>query len=126
VSSLRAVATTGRIPAKLKAEIAWCAARENRAWYAAHCAKQWLNELGLDDDAVFALDSSENVVSEGEREALSFARKLTSTPHRIADADIAGLRKHYADAEVAEIVYVVCQANMFDRFTESVGLPLDQ
>lgn len=125
VSSLRAMQTTGRIPIKLKAMIAWCAARENRAWYSAHLAKQRLHELGLDDDAVFALDSPEQIASQAEREALTFARKLTSTPHRIADADIVRLREHFADAEVAEIVYVVCQANMFDRFTETVGLPLE-
>ncbi|MCA9124968.1 MAG: carboxymuconolactone decarboxylase family protein [Planctomycetales bacterium] len=126
VSSLRAMATTGRIPAKLKAMIAWSAARENRAWYSAHHAKQSLNDIGLDDTAVFSLDSAGKGLSKSEREALTFARKLTSTPHGMADADIARLREHYEDGEVAEIVYVVCQANMFDRFTEAVGLPLDQ
>ena len=125
VTALRAMASTGRIPAKLKAMIAWCAARENRAWYSAHLAKQWLNELGLDDAAVFRLDMTDGSVSASEREALSFARKLTSTPQRIDDSDIARLRKHFEDGEVAEIVYVVCQANMFDRFTEVFALPLD-
>lgn len=125
VTALRAMAATGRIPEQLKAMLVWCAARENRAWYAAHAAKQWLNKLGFDDTAVFAIDATDNDCTTAEREALSFARKLTSTPHHIADADIAHLREHYQDGEVAEIVFVVCQASMFDRYTETLGLPLD-
>lgn len=125
VPSLRAVATTGRISPKLKAQLAWCTARENRAWYASHEAKRRLNELGVSDDDVFAIDQPGEQFTSAERDAFAFARKLTARPHTITDADIARLRKSYQDAEVAEIVYVVCQGNLFDRFTETVQLPLD-
>ncbi|MBW3599179.1 MAG: carboxymuconolactone decarboxylase family protein [Planctomycetes bacterium] len=126
VATIRAVAETGRISPILKAQIAWCTARENRAWYAAHDAKMRLNQLGLDDEQVFALDGAQDSgLNPADCEALAFARKLTARPFAISDADIARLRKHYKDGEVAEIVYVVCQGNMFDRFTEAAGLPLD-
>lgn len=49
----------------------------------------------------------------------------TSAPHSIADVDIARLRRHYSDHETAEIVYVVCASNFFDRFTETLGLKSD-
>lgn len=52
-------------------------------------------------------------------------RKITVDPALITDADIAGLRKHYSDYEVAEIVYHVTQAAFFDRLTEAAGLRLD-
>jgi alkylhydroperoxidase family enzyme len=56
---------------------------------------------------------------------LAFARKLTVDPALITDADIAGLRKHFPDQEVAEIVYHVTQAAFFDRLTEAAGLQLE-
>lgn len=97
----------------------------NRAWYAADHARRRLNALGVDDNGVFAIDEAREGFTPAEQAAFAFARKLTATPYLIADADIASLRKLYADHEVAEIVYVVCQANMFDRVTETAGLPLD-
>ena len=52
----------------------------------------------------------------------------TLVPLKVADVrydDIASLRKHFSDAEVAEIVYRITQANQFDRLTEAAGLPCD-
>ena len=46
------------------------------------------------------------------------------SPEDIFD-DIEGLRKHYPDQEVAEIVYHVTQAAFFDRLTEAAGLRLE-
>ncbi len=61
-----------------------------------------------------------------ERAALALTRKLTVDPALITDADIEGLRSHYSDPEVAEIVYHVTQAAFFDRVTEAAGLRLEQ
>ncbi len=58
--------------------------------------------------------------------ALAFARKLTSTPQWIDDADIERLRQHYTDRQVAQIVHVICTANYFDRLTETLALPLEK
>ena len=126
IQALTAVRETGKLDPKLKAQLAWVAAREDRAWYALGDARRRLRGLGQSDDEVFALDADSDAVTPAEREALAFARKLTSHPRQIADADIARLRDHYPDAEVAEIVYVVCAANFFDRFTESLGLALEE
>jgi alkylhydroperoxidase family enzyme len=71
---------------------------------------------------MFALDRPGETVSPAAREALTFAAKLTAAPHTIADADIARLRKHFSDYETAEVVYVTCSSNWFDRFTETLGL----
>ena len=125
IAALQAIESEGRITPLLKAQLAWTAARQNRAWYALGHARQRLHALGMDDDAMFALDGEGEALTPAEREALRFARKLTAAPRSIADADIARLRRHYPDHEVAEIVYVVCAANMFDRFTETLGLALE-
>ena len=118
--------TKGRLGAKLKAEIAYIAARNDRAWYALGHARQRLKGLGLNDEAIDVLDQPGATVPEGERLALGLARKLTVNPALITDEDIAGLRKHYSDHEVAEIVYHVTQAAFFDRLTEAAGLRLEE
>lgn len=116
----------GRTPVDLRLKIAWVCSRENRAWYsAAHTRKRFLalggNESALDSFDALVEDSSQP----GHGEALRFARKLTSSPHTIEDADIVRLKEHFSDHEVAEIIQVVCDSNGFDRFTEALNLPLE-
>jgi alkylhydroperoxidase family enzyme len=115
----------GRLGPKLKAEIAYVAARNDRAWYALGHAIHRLKDLGLDDDAIDALDRPGDSIPQPERAALALARKLTVDPALITDADIEGLRRLYPDKEVAEIIYHVTQAAFFDRLTEAAGLRLE-
>ena len=82
-------------------------------------------ELGLSDEAIFALDKPDDRFTPAELAVFAFARKLTVDPALIADADVEGLRKSYSDHEVAEIVYQVTQAAYFDRLTEAAGLRLE-
>ncbi|HEV3164421.1 MAG TPA: hypothetical protein VGZ22_10380 [Isosphaeraceae bacterium] len=118
--------TKGRLSPKLKAAIAYVAARNDRAWYALGHARQRLKELGLNDDAIDSLDQPGESIPQPERAVLALARKLTVDPALITDADIEGLRKHYSDQEVAEIIHHVTQAAFFDRLTEASGLRLER
>ncbi|HVX14741.1 MAG TPA: hypothetical protein VHC22_26365 [Pirellulales bacterium] len=122
VTTLDAIAKEGRLDKLLKAQIAWTCARHNRAWYALADAQRRLAALGQSVDQMYSLDDPGDALSPGSREALAFAAKLTAAPHTIADADVARLRKYFSDHETAEIDYVVCSSNMFDRFTETLGL----
>jgi alkylhydroperoxidase family enzyme len=117
--------TKGRLTPKLKAEIAYVSARNDRAWYALGHARRRLKGLGLGDDAIDALDHPGDAIPQPERAALALARKITVDPALVTDADIASLRKQYSDPEVAEIVYHVTQAAFFDRLTEAAGLRLE-
>ncbi|MFO0876031.1 MAG: hypothetical protein U0840_01555 [Gemmataceae bacterium] len=124
--SLRAAAEKGTLDRKLRAQIAWIAAREDRAWYALGQARQRLLALGVSEKEIWALDGDGDGFSPAERAAFGLARKLTATPHRMTDDDIAGLRKHYSDSQVAELVYQVCNAAFFNRLTEAAGLRLEE
>jgi alkylhydroperoxidase family enzyme len=125
IETYRLAANKGTLPDELKAQIAWTAARADRAWYAVDQAARRLKALGYDEDEVFALDQQATKANDASSQAMAFAAKLSATPQAIADADIAGLRKHYKDGQVAEIVYHVTQAALFDRITEAAGLPLE-
>jgi alkylhydroperoxidase family enzyme len=125
IETYRLAATKGTLPDDLKAQIAWTAARQDRAWYAIDQAARRLKALGYNEDKVFALDAQAAKPTDAAGQVMAFAAKLTSTPQAIADADIAELRKHYKDGQVAEIVYHVTQAALFNRVTEAAGLPLE-
>jgi len=125
-ASYEAARKHGRLTPELKAQIAWVAARHDRAWYAVGQAKKRLEALGYSADDIYALDAPGDRFSEGERAAIAFTAKLTAAPQLIDDDDIASLRAHYSDPEVAEIVYHVTLAAGFDRLTEAAGLPLER
>lgn len=121
----QAVVRDGKLNPNLKALIAWVTSRENRAWYSAAHAKARLNALGVTDDTLYQIGGDESGFTPEEQATFSFARKLTSAPHTIVDEDVAGLRKLFSDHEVAEIIFLVCDGNSFDRFTEMLRLPLE-
>ena len=125
VAETRVAAEKGKLSARLKATVAWAAAREDRAWYALAVARDRLNAAGLTDDQAFALDGDAKGLPERERLLVAFVRKLTLGSSLVADADVEALRKAFSDHEVAEIVYQTCNAAYFDRVTEAARLPLD-
>ena len=122
----QALAREGKTPPDLRILIAWVSARENRAWYAAGHARTRYRASGGDEAALYSFaDLEKAATTPGHAEALRFARKLTSAPHTIVDEDIARLKQHFNDFEVAEIIQLTCDANAFDRLTEALRLPLE-
>lgn len=126
IRTYQAMQGVGRIPTLLKAQLAWIAARHDRAWYALGDARRRLTELGVSADQQFALDApTATKFSPAELAAFAFTEKLTVSPQLMTDADVADLQAHYSDFEVAEIIAITCSAATFDRFTESLGLKLE-
>jgi alkylhydroperoxidase family enzyme len=119
------IMTDEHLSPRLKAELAYISAVNNRAWYAAGTAARRLVELGASPEGLVSLCWGEASGPPGADAAYRLARKLTADPHLITDQDIAAVREHYSDPETAQIVQVICMANLFDRFTESLGLPLE-
>jgi AhpD family alkylhydroperoxidase len=126
VASLRAAEDKGTLDRRLRCQVAWIAARQDRSWYALGWARQRLEREGVADKDVWALDGSWEEFTPGVRAAFSLARKLTSAPDLVADADVAEVRKHYTDKQTAELIYQVTVAAFFDRVTEAAGLRLER
>jgi uncharacterized peroxidase-related enzyme len=63
----------------------------------------------------------------GERDhaALTYAEKLTRASKAVVDADIAALKKHFNDAEIADIHLLVGLVNLTNRFTGPLGLQVE-
>jgi len=123
---LKNAALVGELPNSLRNKIAFVAAREDRAWYMQHVARQRLLSDGLADEMICSLGNrstgdSDNVDS-GDDVALRFAKKLTIQPQSMTDGDIEELSKHFSVKQIAEIVYHTGLAAMLDRLTEVAGL----
>jgi alkylhydroperoxidase family enzyme len=124
VAGLKNAAEKGSLSAALKGQIAWVAARQDRAWYALAVARDQLKKAGLGEDAIWKLDSDRKHISEGDRAALELAETLAAAPWKVTDAMVERCRKHFKDQEVAEIVYRACNAAFFNRVTEVAQLSI--
>jgi hypothetical protein len=51
---------------------------------------------------------------------------MTVAPWFVTDADVASVRKHFTDYQVAEIVLHACNAAYLDRVTEVSQLPVEK
>jgi len=127
VRSIAAAASpgVGDLDPTLRAQIAWIAARQDRAWYAVGHALHRLRDLGQTDDAIFALDAPDDRFDAGRKAVFKLAKKLTADPALVTDADVAAIREHFSDRETAEVVYFITVASFFNRVTEAAGLPLE-
>lgn len=114
----------GNLSAMLKAEIAWVAARQDRAWYALALAHDRLLKSGVKEDDIWKLDGDRKHLSEGDRAALVLAETLAVSPWKVTDEMVETCRKHFKDAEVAEIFHHTCNAAFFDRVTETARLTI--
>jgi alkylhydroperoxidase family enzyme len=126
VAALNSIITDEHLPLRLKAEIALISAVHNRAWYAVGHASDRLRKLGVSTEEMVALFDNTSTASAVSTAAHQLAEKSTVDPHLITDADIAAVNQHYSDRQTAQIMQVICMANLFDRFTEALGLPLEQ
>jgi alkylhydroperoxidase family enzyme len=126
VVGIKAGMEKGTLNPRLSAEIAWVAARNDRAWYALAIARDRLKRLGLTDDQIFALDGDRKQFPEADQAALALAETLAVAPWKVTDEMVERCRKSFQDGQVGEIVHHVCNAAFFDRVTEVARLPFDK
>jgi alkylhydroperoxidase family enzyme len=77
----------------------------------------------LSEDQIASLDGDWTEHTPAQRAAYAFTRKLTYEPHRLGDADIVELRKHYNDKQILGIILHVAGYNSTNRWKEGAGIP---
>src|SRR5688572_19286787 len=80
----------------------------------------------MTEEQLAALDSDWDAYSPAERAAFAYARKLTYAPHRITDADVAAVRKHYTELQVLEMTLSVANNNNTTRWTDALAIPQEE
>lgn len=126
INSLLAAESKGKLDARTKLLVAWTCAREDRAWYMQNHIARRMTEEGVTKAALRAIDSSDPNLSEKDKAVIALARKMTVAPWFVTDADVASVRKHFTDYQVAEIVLHACNAACLDRVTEVSQLPVEK
>jgi hypothetical protein len=106
-----------------KTQLFWIVSRVNNCQYCQGHQESKLLSAGLTEDDIAALDGDWSGHTPAERAAFAFARKLSYAPHELSDADINGLRKHYKDLQILEMVLSVSGNNVSNRWKEGVGVP---
>ena len=82
-----------------------------------------LRKQGVDVAKLVALEKSDAALAPDERAAVVFARKLTSTPASVTEADRVALAAHFPGALAYDVLYQVCRFAFMNRFTDTLRLP---
>ncbi|MGC1275383.1 MAG: carboxymuconolactone decarboxylase family protein [Planctomycetaceae bacterium] len=106
-----------------KTQLFWIVSRVNNCQYCIGHQESKLLSAGLSEDQIALLDGDWAGHTPAERAAFAFARELAFEPHQITDADVEGLRKHYTDLQILEMLVSVCRNNVSNRWKEAVGVP---
>lgn len=116
----------GDLTPLLRAQVAWMVARQDRAWYAAGRAKNWLKDLGQTEDQIYKLDGDWAEFTPAERAMFTVARKLAASPIVLTDADVAAALKLTGPKEVVQLISYTTTCASFDRITEAAGIQLEK
>lgn len=106
-----------------KVELFWIVSRSNNCQYCMGHQESKLLGAGLKEDQIAALDSDWSRFTPAEQVAFAYARKFTHEPHKLGDADIEALRKHYTDLQILEMSLSMAGNNAINRWKEGVGVP---
>lgn len=106
-----------------KVQLFWLVSRANNCQYCQGHQESKLLRAGQKEDEIAALDFDWGQFPEAQKAAFAFARKFTNEPHKLNDADIEGLRKHYKDAQILEMILSMAGNNAINRWKEGVGVP---
>ncbi|MBN9517299.1 carboxymuconolactone decarboxylase family protein [bacterium] len=109
-----------------KTQMFWIVCRTNNCQYCQGHQESKLLRAGLTEDQIAALDGDWSGFTAAERAAFAFARRITYEPHRFTDADVAGLRPHYTDLQILEMIMSVAGNNAINRWKEGAGVPQNE
>jgi AhpD family alkylhydroperoxidase len=125
VTSILAAERGGDISALLKAQLAWIAARQDGAWYAAAHAMKTMKDLGLSEDQIFALDGDLKDFPARERSLYVLAKNLAASPVILTTEQVAEAVKCAGPRDTVQAISYICSRASFNRLTEAVGLPVE-
>lgn len=109
-----------------KVQLFWLVSRANNCQYCQGHQESKLLRAGMKEDEIAALDSDWNAFGEAQKVAFAFAVKFTNNPHLLNDADIEGLRKHYSNEKILEMILSMAGNNSINRWKEGTGVPQNE
>lgn len=108
---------------ELKVELFWIVSRVNNCHYCIGHQESKLLRLGLSDDQIAALDFDWTAFDKASQVAFAFGRKFTLEPHLLCAEDITGLKAHFTDTQILEMILSMAGNNSINRWKEALGVP---
>jgi AhpD family alkylhydroperoxidase len=78
-------------------------------------------------NAVAGWREAHRFFSDRERAALNWAEAVNAVPHRVpSDADFQEMRRHFSDAEIAEVTFAVGAIRSWNMLNASFHMPVPE
>ncbi len=106
-----------------KIELFWIVSRVNNCQYCIGHQESKLLGTGRSEDQIAALDGDWSEFEPARRLAFEFARKFTYQPYLLGDSDIVGLKAHYTEGQILEMILSMSGNNSINRWKEGIGVP---
>jgi AhpD family alkylhydroperoxidase len=115
--------SSGLVPRTTMLQVSLAVSTSNGCRYCVLHQVMGLRRQGVDISTLLALQKDDAALSETEKAAVVFARKLTKTPGSITDADRAALTKAFPEKAAFEVLHQACTFAFMNRFTDGLRLP---
>jgi alkylhydroperoxidase family enzyme len=109
----------------LAGKLHWAAADAIGCDYAKKYAEADLRRAGLKDDDLQALAVDPQKLSEEDRAAVAFARKMTRAAYTVTDEDVAELLRQFGPEKVVAMVHTLAWANFQNRIVLALGVAVE-
>lgn len=113
------------IESQLRAKLRWVIAKENRCQYSQAVALADLRRSGADQASIDLLVGDETNWPNDERDALLFAKQLTTSASTLPDKLFNQVLERYGDNVTASMVLLAAYGNFQDRIVLGLNLPLE-
>ena len=107
----------------LKLHISFAVSMANGCRYCTLHQVLGLRRQGVDISKLVAMEKDDSQLSPRELTAVQFARKLTTRPTSITDADYDNLKREFGEQGALEVVQQTCNFAYMNRFTDGLRLP---
>ena len=128
VDELTKITFAGNLPKTLHAEIFTVASVGAGCRHCQVHGAYSLSQMGTDADRIRDLWSfqTSDQFTDAERAALEFALAAGKAPSEVTPEHHAELRKYYTDAQVGDVLAVICLAGWLNRWNDSLATVTDQ
>jgi alkylhydroperoxidase family enzyme len=109
----------------LAGKLRWAAADAMACDYGKRYAEADLRRAGLKDNDLKKLAGDLKGLSEPDRAAVAFARKMTRAAHRVSDAEVAELLKQFGPDKVVAMVHTLAHANFQNRIFLALNVEVE-
>ena len=112
-----------QVSREIKLQVSFAVSTANGCRYCTLHQVLGLRRLGVDTAKLMSMQKDDSALKTDELAAVTFARKLTSTPSETTDADFASLQEVFKNQGAVEVLMQTCNFAFMNRFTDGLRLP---